>query len=277
MCLAQAFSQCIHLQNPSFELIGGIDNDSTPPPHWSSCVHGYAATLPLQGDTLTAYNGYTYLGLRYANFSLDTVNGTVSQRLNIPFAGNGAAYTMTVELSYLPNPNPSWPDNAICQICAGYDSCSINEVLWSSPIIPIGSNNAPAWTKYTFTCHPADADTFLIIRVTTQAPTQQLGAAFYIGVDSISISCNNPASGIEGIPPLELSIYPNPAKNSIVVKSGDNTTFTLKIYDVTGREVIAREIYGTTSTIDISKLSKGVYIVNASREGKVYCSKLVIE
>ena len=276
LCLTQAFPQCITLQNPSFEFTGGVDNDSTPPPHWTGCLHGYEGTFPLPTvDTLSAYAGSTYAALYYTNNGGDTTNGAIWQRLNIPFVGGGTAYTMSVELSYQPSPNPTWADGAICQICGGYDSCAINEVLWTSSIIPIGLNNAPHWTRYSFTCHPNDADTFLIIRVTASVPSQQVGASFYIGVDSLNINCNT-ATAINELTPINFSLYPNPATNQVTVNTGHITPYILSLFDLTGREMLVKDMSGA-GTLDVSRLAKGCYLAKVVQSDKSYCQKLIIQ
>ena len=58
----------------------------------------------------------------------------------------------------------------------------------------------------------------------------------------------------------EITIYPNPANNTISVNLKNNSTFN--ILDLTGRLVIASKV--ENNTIDISNLNKGVYILQTN-------------
>jgi hypothetical protein len=60
-------------------------------------------------------------------------------------------------------------------------------------------------------------------------------------------------------------IYPNPATDYVVADLEHSNTFTYKIYNTAGR--IVQEGYAIGSQkIDISGLSKGIYVLSA-REG----------
>ncbi|MFN5794548.1 MAG: T9SS type A sorting domain-containing protein, partial [Bacteroidota bacterium] len=58
----------------------------------------------------------------------------------------------------------------------------------------------------------------------------------------------------------EITIYPNPANNTISVNLKNNSTFN--ILDLTGRLVIASKV--ENNIIDISNLNKGVYILQTN-------------
>ncbi|MBT3209463.1 MAG: T9SS type A sorting domain-containing protein [Bacteroidetes bacterium] len=72
---------------------------------------------------------------------------------------------------------------------------------------------------------------------------------------------------------VDFAIYPNPAKNNIFIKK-DNFT-EVKISDIFGREIIATK----NSTINISKLSSGIYFVSLknTKENIHRIEKLVVE
>ncbi len=67
----------------------------------------------------------------------------------------------------------------------------------------------------------------------------------------------------------ELSVYPNPSVNTIVVKSKSagrtSAQVAVKIYNTTGKEVFESSRAGNwadgQSTIDISFLSSGIYFI----------------
>ena len=57
-----------------------------------------------------------------------------------------------------------------------------------------------------------------------------------------------------------LQVYPNPVADHITVMTGRHTPETVTIYTISGTQVLSREIV-MESTIDVSALPKGIYIV----------------
>ncbi len=94
-------------------------------------------------------------------------------------------------------------------------------------------------------------------------------------VNHIARWSNDPVSAKE-IKNAELKIYPNPANNIITI-TGINTKTTIKIFDVLGNLVFASSLNNSqSSTLDISQLSNGVYMLVTETSDKKACKKLVI-
>ncbi|MFM9988152.1 T9SS type A sorting domain-containing protein [Flavobacterium sp.] len=72
-----------------------------------------------------------------------------------------------------------------------------------------------------------------------------------------------------------LKIYPNPAKNLLNITSDSFETKTVAIYNVLGAQVLSANV--TNAPINVASLSKGVYVVKITEEGKTATRKLVIE
>jgi len=75
-----------------------------------------------------------------------------------------------------------------------------------------------------------------------------------------------------------LSIYPNPVssqKNLVYIASKKNLLKTVKVFNVLGKQVLAVELVG--KSLNISKLSKGVYILNITENNVSETRKLVIK
>lgn len=73
----------------------------------------------------------------------------------------------------------------------------------------------------------------------------------------------------------DLIIYPNPAKNSITVKSNDLEIFNIKIISLTGIIVSEKENCPNNSSIDISGLPNGSYIIVVSGKSNSIVQKLI--
>jgi photosystem II stability/assembly factor-like uncharacterized protein len=70
-----------------------------------------------------------------------------------------------------------------------------------------------------------------------------------------------------------LSVFPNPASQSLVLKTSQRSEYKLlEIIDTRGRRVLVKNIEDTETLIDVSSLSSGVYFV---KYGK-YAGKLIV-
>ncbi|MEO7210009.1 MAG: T9SS type A sorting domain-containing protein [Chitinophagaceae bacterium] len=76
-----------------------------------------------------------------------------------------------------------------------------------------------------------------------------------------------------------ISLYPNPAKNTVTVKGlNKNVTAIIKITDMQGREISSQNFTQSSSaTLNIRALSQGSYFVQVAQEGKVVRLKIVKE
>ncbi|NVO08615.1 MAG: endonuclease [Bacteroidales bacterium] len=75
---------------------------------------------------------------------------------------------------------------------------------------------------------------------------------------SLTIS---PSTDINDLNSLGIKIYPNPAKNIIVIESNEVNVNHLVISNIIGEKVIDLSISGEKQTVDISRLSSGIYFV----------------
>ncbi|MFZ1799468.1 MAG: T9SS type A sorting domain-containing protein [Chitinophagaceae bacterium] len=76
-----------------------------------------------------------------------------------------------------------------------------------------------------------------------------------------------------------ISLYPNPAKNTVTVKGLDkNTTATIRITDMNGREISKQNFtQSNTATLNIRALAQGSYFVLVEENGKVTKLRIVKE
>lgn len=75
----------------------------------------------------------------------------------------------------------------------------------------------------------------------------------------------------------KISIYPNPAQTQINILLPDNSHYMLTVYGELGQKAIVGQCSGPKYTLDVSKLSKGVYFIILQNETKVISNKFVIE
>ncbi|WP_405293871.1 T9SS type A sorting domain-containing protein [Algibacter sp. Ld11] len=75
-----------------------------------------------------------------------------------------------------------------------------------------------------------------------------------------------------------LSIYPNPVATQhdvVYISSKQNLTKNIKIFSVLGKQVLSTKLVG--KALNISRLNKGVYILNITENNISETRKLVIQ
>lgn len=77
----------------------------------------------------------------------------------------------------------------------------------------------------------------------------------------------------------ELKMYPNPASGFVTMElPASINKASMEIVSIDGRVVLAQNINSNKATIDVSKVAKGIYMVNMTLENKQeLSSKLIIE
>jgi hypothetical protein len=73
----------------------------------------------------------------------------------------------------------------------------------------------------------------------------------------------------------DFEVYPNPAGDYVFVKSSEKN-ISVQIIDLNGRIVLTKNNYETSSSLDVSKLSKGIYFLKASNANLVKTARIVL-
>lgn len=98
------------------------------------------------------------------------------------------------------------------------------------------------------------------------------------GCTGLSQALNFTYNGVEETSFNQISISPNPnATGSLhLILAQPVNKLQLKIYDATGKEVQAQYITESVADIDISRLSKGLYMLTLTGEGKTIHHKILV-
>lgn len=75
---------------------------------------------------------------------------------------------------------------------------------------------------------------------------------------------------------IELNVYPNPASEIVYIKRSINTPAEYQIIDGSGRKVLAGSLEQGLSTIDVSELANGNYLLEIRTEGTASLHKIAI-
>jgi hypothetical protein len=80
-----------------------------------------------------------------------------------------------------------------------------------------------------------------------------------------------PAASIEQSNASSFNIFPNPTQNVLSVTGLDAAeNHAFQIFDVAGRPVFMGKLQGTQSSIDVSSLSAGIYVLHINNYAKKY-------
>ena len=97
---------------------------------------------------------------------------------------------------------------------------------------------------------------------------------------SYPAECANLLSNNEVALNKEVSVYPNPAKNEIFIKSGSVTkgSTLISIFSADGKLVISeKKNLNANNSVDVSRLPNGLYIVKGEGIGGNFTQKIIIK
>lgn len=107
------------------------------------------------------------------------------------------------------------------------------------------------------------------------------GELYLAGITSGTIfKLTDSSMGITSVEKNGFTIYPNPAKEIITIKSAkDNPATQLDLYDLTGKLLVSKKLdKQIETTVALNTLSKGMYLITVSTtNGTSYSDKLTIE
>jgi alpha-tubulin suppressor-like RCC1 family protein len=95
---------------------------------------------------------------------------------------------------------------------------------------------------------------------------------------SVPTAINCPATSLANNDYLstsnELKVYPNPVNNLLNI-SFDQTMNSVALYNLLGQEVITKLVNANETSIDVSALPSGTYLIKVNTEDKVKSLKVV--
>lgn len=166
----------------------------------------------------------------------------------------------------------------------------INTTVFAVVKYEFATNTATLWVNPT----PGSAETGGTTNATGTEPAATTVEAFLIrqggnatsGTGNLQIdeirtgttyaSVTNGTAGLNDNAIAGLKVYPNPLKGNVLnITSDANATKTVAIFDVLGKQVVNTTTDATS--INVSNLTSGVYIVKITEAGKTATKKLVVQ
>jgi len=88
---------------------------------------------------------------------------------------------------------------------------------------------------------------------------------------------NGPLAGIRDNIADNFKVYPNPASDFITISNSEANDFTIQIMDITGKIVKVENVNIASTTLDVSNLNKGVYLLKIIQDSQSLVQKLIIK
>jgi PDZ domain-containing secreted protein len=185
-------------------------------------------------DVITACDSYTWIdGIAY------TASNNSATHILTNAAGCDSIVTLDLTINTV--------DNGITQLddITLQSDVSNAQYQWvdcSNNYQPINGETDQVFIAY------ANGDYALIVTENNCADTSDCVTINAVGLNNI-------------LTDVILNVFPNPTSNSFTISSDILLNSDFKIVDSQGREVLKGSIYGKEKTVNISKFSKGVYLV----------------
>lgn len=95
-----------------------------------------------------------------------------------------------------------------------------------------------------------------------------MGCAMYTGIEETP---HNPKE--------DFLVYPNPSSNilNIDFKNESNATFTLEVFDITGKIILNQTTKNKQTPIDVSKIENGIYFLRVSTKVNTMIKKIIVQ
>lgn len=110
------------------------------------------------------------------------------------------------------------------------------------------------------------------IRFKLVSDNSQRRDGFYFDDVKVNIISSNLSINTQNLLPFKL--YPNPAKDKVVIKS-DLINYNLSIYNLIGKEVLKLQNQNRETLLDISSLNQGLYLIELEANTTIHTFKLI--
>ena len=246
-------------------------------PHWY--FHQMAMGMQVGHSVITSQNNLTDFNL--SSGYIGSFSGTyLDRRISMNLLGDP-----TLRLSYL-----NMPSNVIATKINGNADVTLSWTASSEPgllgynvyrtnkkgDVYYGLNSSPI-TALTFTDNNPYAGTNYYIVKAVKMETGTCGTYMNssLGIMATVDNVNGNNTGIERTEVSVMSIYPNPATETVSL-TGVNQSM-VQALDINGRVIFSGNSSEDKLTLNVSEWSKGIYIIVSKRDNKIETGKLVIQ
>lgn len=85
-------------------------------------------------------------------------------------------------------------------------------------------------------------------------------------------------TGIDGRSELVSALYPNPTRGELRIRLGAKAQqASLEVFDMTGKALLSRKLSNQETTIDLSGIGQGLYLIRVEAGGESFLGKVVVK
>jgi hypothetical protein len=217
-----------------------------------------------------------------ANSTTLTANGASTYTWNTGATTASLVASPTVNTTYTATGTSSVGCNGMAMVTVTVNAIPVVNLVASSTTVCANGNTitlfgSPAGGAYsgsnvTGSSFTPGATAGSFTPVYTFTNTQGCSNTASVNINVLACASINEKNAIVG-----LSVYPNPNNGVFVVDLNTNTLKVITIMDVTGRVVYSTNTFDVKHSINLTKLTNGVYFAQISTEGKTNTFKLIKE
>lgn len=268
-----------YIVNPSFEdaVTDGIDATSVKaaggsyktPNGWTAYCNvrptsGWCAVVPITGGIVNGTKAFEMWCDSIISFKM-------SQKIVAPASGY---YTLTADArcdGSSPNRNDVYKYDARVFATPGKFPTKTSAKLGQQTVnTGAGWNNTEAWRTLSVNFQANVGDTVNIGIMSASFMQIDNFTLNYLAASNPALSVTNPKSAAG----LSVEISPNPTSNFLNIKGLDAQS-TVKIFNITGQRVFEGKANSSIYSVDCSKYSQGMYLLQVESQGKAVNTKFI--
>lgn len=220
--------------------------------------------------SVTDLSGIT-VDLTNTYFALFTTNSGASTNARVWLRKNGTQYQYGLGTAASPTDWDAtlYDANTTQYVVLGYDYTANSLSLFINPTV--GASGVTPTISVTMAAPLTSVGGFMLRQdAANTTPGMVIDELTIDTVPNFTLSSSS-FNAIEG-----LSMYPNPLSgNTLNITSTANTAMSVQIFDLLGKEVVKADV--VNNSVNVAKLTAGVYVVKITEEGKTATRKLVIK
>ncbi|MCT4640038.1 MAG: choice-of-anchor J domain-containing protein [Bacteroidales bacterium] len=93
----------------------------------------------------------------------------------------------------------------------------------------------------------------------------------------VNVKVNGTISSIYDADLAGISLYPNPASETINITVSDSDLYNIKVYSIAGKLVYTSNEASNNTTIDVSEWERGLYLAKIEKRGQSYTIKILVK
>jgi PKD repeat protein len=163
------------------------------------------------------------------------------------------------------------------------DFTDAGEQVFAGPYTGTTTSNPYTWTgSVTIPATATLGTTRMRVRLNYDSDTYDgnstpCGMSGYGEVEDYSIVITSPTTAIGDVEKLPYSVYPNPAKDFVMVYTYDEIALSIEVVNVVGQVLTQISPDSENTQIDLGNLEAGIYFVKVKTGGREFSQKIVVK